>query len=145
MAIIESTHRDRLVLPFLPARTPLPKIAGLRAIWAEWQIRRRYRHDPSGPGRVSFGTACAILAMLAVAFAQPAYAGEKNEPRKPISEAEVQIVSDATYTELLRQALNKGWRFAPEQIEKGYRRHFEELKLRLIDQGYTILAGEVGV
>ena len=45
MAIIESTHRDRLVLPFLPARTPLPHIAGLRAIWAEWQIRRRYRKD----------------------------------------------------------------------------------------------------
>ncbi len=45
MAIIESTHRDRFVLPFLPARTSLPHIAGLRAIWAEWQIRRRYRKD----------------------------------------------------------------------------------------------------
>ena len=65
--------------------------------------------------------------------------------RKLISEAEIQIVSDAAYTGLLRQALNKGWRFAPEQIEKGYRRHFEELKLQLINQGYTILAGEVGV
>ena len=45
MAIIESTHRDRLARPFLPVRTPLPHIAGLRAIWAEWQIRRRYRKD----------------------------------------------------------------------------------------------------
>ncbi len=105
----------------------------------------RLQSNRSGPGRVPFGTACAILAMLAVAFTEPAYAGEKIEPRKPISEAEVQIVSDATYTELLRQALNKGWRFAPEQIEKGYRRHFEELKLQLINQGYTILSGETGV
>ncbi len=79
------------------------------------------------------------------AFAQPAHAGEKVELTKPISEAEVQIASDAAYTELLRQALDKGWRFAPEQIEKGYRRHFEEFKLQFIDQGYTILAGEVGV
>ena len=45
MAIIESTHRDRLELPVLPARTPLLHIAGLRVIWAEWQIRRRYRKD----------------------------------------------------------------------------------------------------
>ena len=87
----------------------------------------------------------AILAMLAVVFAQPTYAGEKVERTKPISEAQVQIASDAAYTGLLRQALNKGWRFAPEQIKKGYRRHFEELKLQLIDQGYTILAGEAGV
>ena len=45
MAIIESTHQDRLLRPFPPARTPLPYTAGLRAIWAEWQIRRRYRKD----------------------------------------------------------------------------------------------------
>ncbi len=45
MAIIESTHRDRMILPFLPARTPLLHIASLRVIWAEWQIRRRYKKD----------------------------------------------------------------------------------------------------
>ncbi len=145
MTIIDSTRDPYLASPLSPSSEPLPQVSYLKVIWTEWQRRRRYRHDPSGPGRVSFGTACAILAMLAVAFAQPAYAGEKIEPRKPISEAEVQIVSDATYTELLRQALNKGWRFAPEQIEKGYRRHFEELKLQLINQGYRILAGEAGV
>ena len=105
----------------------------------------RLQSDRSGPGRVPFGTACVILAMLAVAFTEPAYAGEKIEPRKSISEAEVHIVSDVAYTRLLRQALDKGWRFAPEQMEKGYRRHFEELKLQLINQGYTILPGEAGV
>ncbi len=105
----------------------------------------RLQSDRSGPGRVPFGTACAFLAMLAVAISGPAYARDKIEPRKPISEAEIQIVSDVAYTGLLRQALSKGWRFSPEQIEKGYRRHFEELKLQLINQGYTILPGEAGV
>jgi uncharacterized protein YjiS (DUF1127 family) len=45
MAIIKSTQSDRSVLPFLPSRIPLPHVAGLGVIWAEWQIRRRYRKD----------------------------------------------------------------------------------------------------
>jgi hypothetical protein len=54
------------------------------------------------------------------------------------------MMSAMAYTELLRQALGKGWRYTPEQIECGYRRHFEEFKLQLLDQGYTIVVGEAG-
>jgi hypothetical protein len=38
----------------------------------------------------------------------------------------------------------KGWRYTPTQIENGYRRHFEEFKLQLIDQKYTIVVGDAG-
>jgi hypothetical protein len=83
----------------------------------------------------------AIVAALAVA---PVLAGEKSATPKLIAESTVRLVSDLTYTELLSQAIAKGWRYTPEQIESGYRRHFEEFKLQLIDQGYTIVVGEAG-
>ena len=83
----------------------------------------------------------AVAAALAVA---PALAGEKLAARKYIAESTARLVSDLTYTELLSQAIAKGWRYTPTQIENGYRRHFEEFKLQLIDQGYTIVVGEAG-
>jgi hypothetical protein len=82
-----------------------------------------------------------IAAALAVA---PVLAGEKSATSKAIAESTAKFVSDLTYTELLRQAQEKGWRYTPAQIENGYRRHFEEFKLQLIDRGYTILVGEAG-
>lgn len=86
----------------------------------------------------------AVLAVVAIMLAGPVGAGEKAKMQRIITEAAVRTVSDLTYTELLSQALRKGWRYTPEQIDRGYRRHFEEFKLQLIDQGYTILVGEAG-
>jgi hypothetical protein len=86
----------------------------------------------------------ALLALLVAAAAQPVRAGDEATAWKLVSEATVRMVSEATYTELLRQAMSKGWRYTPEQIERGYERHFEELKLQLIDQGYRIVIGEAG-
>ena len=86
----------------------------------------------------------ALLALLVATVAQPVWAGDKATAWKLVSEATVRMVSDATYTDLLRQAMSKGWRYTPEQIERGYKRHFEEFKLQLIDQGYTIVVGETG-
>lgn len=86
----------------------------------------------------------AMLAMFVAAVAQPVWAGDTPTAWKLVSEATVRMVSDATYTDLLRQAMSKGWRYTPEQIERGYKRHFEEFKLQLIDQGYTIVVGEAG-
>ncbi len=85
----------------------------------------------------------AAMALL-VMIARPLDADDRPVAQKIISEAEAQLISEITYTELLGQALKKGWRFTPEQIDSGYRRHFEEFKLQLIDQGYTILVGEAG-
>ncbi len=45
MVITVSTNRNCSVLSFVPARIALPHIASFRVIWAEWQIRRRYRKD----------------------------------------------------------------------------------------------------
>jgi hypothetical protein len=88
---------------------------------------------------------CALaLAIVAALMSVPAHAG--NDARKPkvVFEAAVKAVSDDAYMELVRQAWSKGWRFTHEDIEKGLRRHFEEFKLQLIGDGYTILLGEAG-
>lgn len=84
------------------------------------------------------------LVIVAALITVPAYASDNANNRKVIFEAVVKIASDDAYMEIVRQAWSKGWRFTPEQIEDGFRRHFEELKLQLIDQGYTILPGEAG-
>jgi hypothetical protein len=86
----------------------------------------------------------AVLAIVATLLAGSAGAGEQTKRHGVVTEAAVRMVSDLTYTELLSQALRKGWRYTPEQIQSGYRRHFEEFKLQLIDQGYMILAREAG-
>lgn len=85
----------------------------------------------------------AVMAVTALLAAGSARAADKPGNRL-ISEAVLHRLSDLVYGEILGQALGKGWRYTPEQIESGYRRHFEEMKLRFIDEGYTILAGEAG-
>jgi len=88
---------------------------------------------------------CALtLAIVAALLAMPAYAGDDARKPKVVFEAAVKAVSDDAYMELVHQAWSKGWRFTREDIEKGLRRHFEEFKLQLIGEGYTILPGEAG-
>src|SRR4051812_6156653 len=43
------------------------------------------------------------------------------------------------YSDILSRACRNGWRYPRTQIENGFRRHFEELKLQLIDQGYIVV------
>ena len=88
--------------------------------------------------------AAAIVTLIVAVAATPACAGGSSKQPKIITEAEAKILSDAVYTWLLDQAIKKGHYYSPEVIASGYRRHFEELKMQLIDQGYTILAGEAG-
>ena len=88
-----------------------------------------------------FAMAMAITAAL---IAAPVHASDIASDRKVIFEAAVRLASDDAYMEIARQAWRKGWRFTPEQIEDGAMRHFEELKLQLIDQGYIIVPGEAG-
>jgi hypothetical protein len=85
-----------------------------------------------------------VLSIVAALIAAPAHASDNSGDRMVIFEAAVKIVSDDAYMEILRQGWSKGLRFTPEQVESGGRRHFEELKLRLIDKGYVILPGETG-
>jgi len=89
---------------------------------------------------------CLAISALAIGLsAMPARAGDKAGEPRVTTEAAVRMIGNLTYTEILRRAWRNGWRFTPEQIESGYRRHFEELKLQLIDQGFLILGGEAGV
>ena len=84
------------------------------------------------------------IAFLVASFAAAASAGEGFGRQRTISEVELRRMSDAAYTELLRQAERKGHTFSAGSIANGYRRHLEELRQRLIGAGYTILAGEAG-
>ena len=86
----------------------------------------------------------AAMALLAAMLAGSAEASENFDRKKAISEIELRRMSSAAYTELLRQAHSKGHSYSAESIANGYRRHLEELRLRLIGAGYTILAGEAG-
>lgn len=86
----------------------------------------------------------AAMALLAGTLVVPAGAGERFDRQKTISELELRRMSSAAYTELLRQAQNKGHSYSSESIANGYRRHLDELRLQLIGSGYTILAGEAG-
>jgi hypothetical protein len=86
----------------------------------------------------------AVLALIVAVAATPVFAGSSSKQPKIIAEAEAKRLSDAVYTWLLDQAIGKGHHYSPEAIASGYKRHFEELKVQLIDQGYRILAGEAG-
>lgn len=85
-----------------------------------------------------------VLVIAAMSLAGAATSGEKMKTPRIVSDVTVRMASDLIYTELLSEALRKGWRYTPEQIESGYRRHLEEFKLLLIDQGYMIVIGEAG-
>ncbi|HEX2526880.1 MAG TPA: hypothetical protein VHL31_11370 [Geminicoccus sp.] len=56
--------------------------------------------------------------------------------------SEVRLLSDAMYTKTLQASSRLGLRFTPEQVANGYKRHLEELRLQLLDQGYLIIEGQ---
>jgi hypothetical protein len=84
-----------------------------------------------------------VMAMALILASSWAEAADKPA-RRVISEAALHRLSDLVYEEILRQAQSKGWCYTPDQIASGHRRHFDEMKLRFIDEGYVILAGEAG-
>jgi hypothetical protein len=83
------------------------------------------------------------LAVLVLALsATTSLPEDTRSPAKSISEDAVKIASAYAYSDLLRKAYRNGRRYTPSAIETGFRRHFEEFKLQLIDQGYTITPGD---
>ena len=89
-------------------------------------------------------TCLAALTIISALLCGTAYAQENSRHQKTLTEAQVRTMSDALYTDLLQQSYMKGHRFPQAQIENGYKRHLEEFRLRLIQDGYTILVGNAG-
>ena len=58
---------------------------------------------------------------------------------KTMTETQVRTASADLYTDILKRACRNGWRYPKNRIENGFNRHFEEMKLQLTSQGYTIV------
>lgn len=78
------------------------------------------------------------LAAMLVASAGECWA-ENGLPYKPISEEAVRVFSAQMYSDILKRACLQGRRYPSSQIESGFKRHFQEMTLQLIAEGYTIV------
>lgn len=85
-------------------------------------------------------TKSSIVGALVLALsAGPCLSEATQSDGKVISENAVRTASARLYSDILSRACRNGWRYPRPQIENGFKRHFEELKLQLIDQGYTVV------
>lgn len=81
-----------------------------------------------------------LAAMLALPLsAVPCLSEGTPRDGKLISENAVRSGSAELYSDILARACRNGWRYPRSQIENGFRRHLEELKMQLTLQGYTIV------
>lgn len=64
---------------------------------------------------------------------------EDSLPYKRISEETVRVVSAQMYSDILRRACLQGRRYPSSQIESGFKRHFDEMRLMLVGEGYTVV------
>ncbi|MGX5848918.1 hypothetical protein ACWGTO_17750 [Mesorhizobium sp. PL10] len=62
-----------------------------------------------------------------------------NGTNKQISEDALRTISAQMYSGILSQECMHGRRYPQSRIENGFKRHFEEMRLRLIADGYTIV------
>jgi hypothetical protein len=63
---------------------------------------------------------------------------EATPKRKVVSEETVRAASVRAYSDLLCLAYSNGWRYAPDRVENGFKRHLEELRAKVASQGYVI-------
>jgi hypothetical protein len=74
------------------------------------------------------------LALILLSSAS-AHAAECRE----VLESDVKITAMRSYADVLALAARNGWNYQPDAIDRGNRRHFEEMKVRLSALGYTIV------
>ncbi len=77
--------------------------------------------------------------LFAFVFSASPCLSEVDAPRRHITEREVRTISARQYTALLVTACNNGWRYSLKHVESGFKRHFKELKLQLLEDGYAIV------
>src|SRR5262245_23423075 len=62
-----------------------------------------------------------------------------DEPsRKQLSRLQVRAASERLYSDIVLRACSNGWRYTPEQLESGSRRHLSEFTVQLLAGGYVI-------
>jgi hypothetical protein len=84
-----------------------------------------------------------LIAVAMLAFgATQSITADNAPPARFISEATVKLASAMAYSTLVEQARRKGWQYRESDIESGLKHYHAELRLRLIDEGYTILPPE---
>ena len=77
------------------------------------------------------------LAAMLVASAGECWSKD-SLPYKRISEETGRVVSAQMYSDVLRLACLQGRRYPRSQIENGFKRHFQEMRLMMVEEGYTI-------
>jgi hypothetical protein len=80
----------------------------------------------------------APLAAMLIASAEQCWS-EDRLPYKPIAEEALRAASARLYSDILRQQCMQGRRYSQSQIESGFKRHFEESRRKIVDEGYTIV------
>ncbi|CAH2395915.1 hypothetical protein [Mesorhizobium ventifaucium] len=79
-----------------------------------------------------------LLAAMLVASAGRCWSNDRL-PYKPIAEEAVRTASARLSSDILKQECMHGRRYPRSQIKSGFKRHFEELRLTIVEEGYTIV------
>jgi len=80
-----------------------------------------------------------LLPGLIFAFAAVSSTAAYTAECRNLLESDVKIAAMRSYADLLSLAARNGWNYPPEATDKGARRHFEEMKVRLVAAGYVIV------
>jgi hypothetical protein len=81
-----------------------------------------------------------LMAAMLVSFLSAGRSWSSDKlPYRLISEEAVRTASARLYADILRQECLHGRRYPLSQIKSGFKRHFEEMRLTYIDEGYTIV------
>ncbi|MCV9961077.1 hypothetical protein OIU34_04115 [Pararhizobium sp. BT-229] len=84
-------------------------------------------------------TGCITLALV-FSGTPPCLSGEEERPGKVILQEDARILSARLYSAILIRACQNGWRYPLKHVRNGFKRHFEEFKLQLSNDGYTIVS-----
>ncbi|WP_426235539.1 hypothetical protein [Pararhizobium sp. DWP1-1-3] len=83
---------------------------------------------------------CIALALV-FSSVPPSSPGDELSPGKIISEDDARIISGRLYSAILVKACRNGWRYPLSRVKSGFKRHFTEFKLQLVNNGYIVVPG----
>ncbi|WP_426122635.1 hypothetical protein [Pararhizobium sp. PWRC1-1] len=80
-----------------------------------------------------------IALVLIFTSVPPTLPDDELSPDKVISEDDARIISARLYSAILIKACKSGWRYPLSHVKIGFKRHFDEFKLQLVNNGYTVV------